>query len=535
MPFNGLRVLSLESRRAEEMATLIRKQGGEPFVAPSMREVQLEQHEEAFTFAERLLRSEFDCVILLTGVGTRMLWKMLLTRYPEGDLKSALQRVTVIVRGPKPSAAVRELGLVPDVQVPEPNTWRELLTVMRDRPENRLALQEYGKSNTDLIDGLLALGKEVTPVRIYGWDLPEDTGPLRQAAAKLIAGDFDVVLVTTATQVVNLMKIAEEEGIAKQVLESLRSSFIGSIGPTTSETLEDYGLKADFEPSHPKMGLLVNEAAQQAIMKRLSPVSSSPLNFHLDQYDGPLDLLLDLIRKQQIDIRDIPIATITSQYLAYLDKAREMDLDIGAEFVFMAATLIHIKSRLLLPVDPALQKEGETTDDPREELVQRLLEHQRFKDAAEMLQQKRIIEENVWSNPQMKHFVSEAGDAGDPGLAVGLFDLIKAFGEVLERVKTRPVYEVQDEEISIGDMVLHVRGLLNATKKDKPLFILRVMEQQRSRRAMICLFLAVLEMVKSQSVVILQADLFGEIALAKGERFEEAEAQSPAAIEEEYK
>src|ERR1700689_2091401 len=255
--------------------------------------------------------------------------------------------------------------------------------------------------------------------------------------------------------------------------------------------------------------------------KKLSTVSSSPLNFHLDQYDGPLDLLLDLIRKQQIDIRDIPIATITSQYLAYLDKAREMDLDIGAEFVFMAATLIHIKSRLLLPTDPALQKEGETTEDPREELVQRLLEHQRFKDAAEMLQQKRIIEENVWSNPQMKPFISEDDN---PGLAVSLFDLIKAFGEVIERVKTRPVYEVRDEEISIGEMVLHLRSLLLATgkapaKNDKPLFILRVMEQQRSRRAMICLFLAVLEMVKSQSVVILQPDLFGEIALAKGERF----------------
>ncbi|HEX4273885.1 MAG TPA: segregation/condensation protein A [Bryobacteraceae bacterium] len=263
-----------------------------------------------------------------------------------------------------------------------------------------------------------------------------------------------------------------------------------------------------------------------------SQETPSPLTFHLDHYDGPLDLLLDLIRKQQIDIRNIPIATITSQYLAYLDKAREMDLDIGAEFVFMAATLIHIKSRLLLPTDPALQKEGETTEDPREELVQRLLEHQRFKDAAEMLQQKRIIEENVWSNPQMKHFIA---DDDTPGVDVGLFDLIKAFGEVLERLKSRPVYEIKDEEISVGDMVLHVRSLLEASKKDNPVFILRVMEQQRSRRAMICLFLAVLEMVKSQSVEILQADLFGEIALAKGERFAEVEALPPAAIEEEYK
>ena len=124
---------------------------------------------------------------------------------------------------------------------------------------------------------------------------------------------------------------------------------------------------------------------------------SSPLNFHLEQYDGPLDLLLDLIRKQQIDIKDIPIATITSQYLEYMDKAREMDIDLGAEFVYMAATLIHIKSRMLLPRDPALVMEGDADDDPRQELVDRLLEHERFKNAAEMLQQKRMIEENVWS------------------------------------------------------------------------------------------------------------------------------------------
>ncbi len=261
MSFKGLRVLALESRRAEEMATLIRKQSGEPFVAPSMREVPLEQHDEAFAFATRLLRGEFDCIILLTGVGTRLLWKTLLTRYSEQELKAALSKITVVVRGPKPSAALREIGLVPSVQVPEPNTWRELLAIMRDRPENRIALQEYGKSNADLIAGLRALGKDVSPVHIYGWDLPEDTRPLREAAAKLIAGGFDVVLLTTSMQIVNLMRIAGEEGIEQQVREALQSAFVGSIGPTTTEALEDYGLKADFEPSHPKMGLLVNEAA----------------------------------------------------------------------------------------------------------------------------------------------------------------------------------------------------------------------------------------------------------------------------------
>jgi len=264
MAYDGLRVLSLESRRGPEMATLIRKQGGDAFVAPSMREIALDQHEEAFAFADRLLRGDFDCLILLTGVGTRLLWKTLLTRYSESDLKAAFHRLTLVVRGPKPSHAVRELGFVPDVQVPEPNTWRDVISTMRGSPETRLALQEYGESNASLIEGLRALGKEVTPVRIYGWDLPEDTAPLRQAAAKLIAGQFDVVLFTTSTQVVNLMKIAREEGIEQQVLESLKSSCVGSIGPTTSETLEDYGIKPDFEPSHPKMGLLVNESAAAA-------------------------------------------------------------------------------------------------------------------------------------------------------------------------------------------------------------------------------------------------------------------------------
>ena len=261
-------------------------------------------------------------------------------------------------------------------------------------------------------------------------------------------------------------------------------------------------------------------------------MSTSPLNVRLDHYEGPLDLLLDLIRRQQIDIRNIPIATITAQYLAWLEQAREMDLDIGAEFVFMAATLIHIKSRMLLPTDPALRKEGEGEEDPREELVQRLLEHQRFKDAAEMLQQKRMIEENVWSNPQMRQFIAEDDD---PGLAVTLFDLVTAFGEVLEKIRSRPVYEIADEEVSVSDMVSELRSLLGKTTKDKPLFILKVMEKQRSRRAMICLFLAVLEMVKMQAVQILQKDLFGEIALGKGEHFDDAFAVPPGKIEEEYK
>ena len=246
-----------------------------------------------------------------------------------------------------------------------------------------------------------------------------------------------------------------------------------------------------------------------------------------------MDLLLDLIRKQQIDIKDIPIATITSQYLEYMNKAREMDIDLGAEFVYMAATLIHIKSKMLLPRDPALEKEGEDADDPRQELVERLLEHERFKNAAEMLQQKRMIEENVWSNPQIKSFVSEDDD---PGLAITLFDLVKAFGELLERAKNRPVYEVESADVTVADMIRYVRDRFLEIQPEEPVFILRIFERQRTRRAMIALFLAVLEMVRMQAVVVTQKDLFGEIALQRHPNFDAvfASDQPIAAIEKDY-
>ncbi len=244
-------------------------------------------------------------------------------------------------------------------------------------------------------------------------------------------------------------------------------------------------------------------------------------------------MLLDLIRKQQIDIKDIPIATITSQYLEYIDKAREMDMDLGSDFVYMAATLIHIKSKMLLPRDPALEKDGDGLDDPRQELVDRLLEHERFKNAAEMLQQKRLIEENVWSNPQIKSFVSEDDD---PGLNVTLFDLVKAFGEILERAKNRPTYEVEGADVTVSDMIRYLKEQFTEAGPDQPVFILRVFERQRTRRAMIALFLAVLEMVRMQAVVVTQKDLFGEIALARHGNFEAAFAsdQPIAAIEKDY-
>ncbi len=259
---------------------------------------------------------------------------------------------------------------------------------------------------------------------------------------------------------------------------------------------------------------------------------SSPLNIHLEQYDGPLDLLLDLIRKQQINIYDIPIAQITAQYLEYMQKAMELDFELSSEFVYMAATLIHIKSKMLLPKDPELEKMY-PEEDPRTELVERLLEHERFKSAAEMLHQKRMIEEAVWTRSGMKEFL---GDDDQPDLAVTLFDLVKTFQGVLERAKVRPNYEVEKDEVSVPDMMNYLRKLFVDKPKSDVIPARELFERQRSRRAMICLFLAVLELVKLQALALQQTDAFGEIGLKKHRGFDEAfsNEQFLAAIQEGY-
>jgi segregation and condensation protein A len=260
---------------------------------------------------------------------------------------------------------------------------------------------------------------------------------------------------------------------------------------------------------------------------------SSPLNFHLEHYDGPLDLLLDLIRKQEINIYDIPIAQITAQYLEYMQKALEMDTELSAEFIYMAATLIQIKSKMLLPRDPALQ-EIAPEEDPRTELVNQLLEHERFKSAAEMLHQKRVVEEAVWSNPQIEQFRAE--DGGTPGLAVTLHDLVKTFQGVLARARNRPVYEITSEDVSVPDMIRYVRTIFDNESRHSVVSARELFERQRSRRAMICLFLALLELVKLQAVGLTQADAFGEIGLKRLKGFEAAFSMETnlAAIEEGY-
>jgi uroporphyrinogen-III synthase len=267
--FNGLAVLALESRRAPETAKLIASRGGRAIVAPALREVPLASNAKALEFVNGLIAGQFDMAIFLTGVGTRALAGIADAAGKRGAFLSALRKVAVVARGPKPMAVLRELNVPVSVAAPEPNTWRELLAALdaaaaqfpvRDR---RVGVQEYGVSNPELLAALTERGAQVTPVPVYQWALPEDVEPLRAAIAAIGRGEIDVVLFTTGVQVEHMFQVAAQMDAEASLRRSLAQMVIASIGPTTGEALQRYGLSADIEPSHPKLGILVDETAAQ--------------------------------------------------------------------------------------------------------------------------------------------------------------------------------------------------------------------------------------------------------------------------------
>lgn len=265
--FRKLRVAALESRRADDMTRLIERHGGVAYVSPSMREIPIRPNRPAVDFAYRVITGQIGVVILMTGVGFKFLLSAI-----EGDVDrqrflDALSDITTIARGPKPAAAMKEVGLTPTYRVDEPNTWRELLQLIdRQVPvaNQQVGLQEYGVTNPSLIAGLEARGATVETLRVYGWDFPEDLGPLEANLRAIVAGDRDVLLLTSAHQLVNLLRLAELRGLVAPLREALARTMIASIGPTTSQMLMESDLTVDLEPSHPKMGHLVVEAARSA-------------------------------------------------------------------------------------------------------------------------------------------------------------------------------------------------------------------------------------------------------------------------------
>jgi uroporphyrinogen-III synthase len=275
--FQGSAVLTLESRRGQEMIKLIESYGGRAVHAPAMREVPLSSNPEALNFADGLFAGRFDIVIFLTGVGARALLHVLEDAHPKERVLEHLRKVSIIARGPKPVVVLREWKVPIALTAPEPNTWHELLQAIdASQPDlrgKRIAVQEYGVSNPGLIEGLGQRGADVTSVPVYRWELPEDTGPLRAAVTEVIASRIDVALFTTGVQIDHFFQIAEQERKKDELKAGMERLVKASIGPMTSDTLRGHGLLVDLEASHPKMGFLVKEAAEQAqaLLQQIRP------------------------------------------------------------------------------------------------------------------------------------------------------------------------------------------------------------------------------------------------------------------------
>ena len=269
--FSGLRVLSLESRRAQEIGKLIESYGGRPLLAPAVREVPVEPNRGAVGFVDQITGGQLDMVIFMTGAGVRALACAVKSVYPREQIASALNKVTVVARGPKPVAALREMGVQVSLSVPEPNTWRELLFILDENQHAfplqgcRIGVQEYGIPNPELLAGLKERGARVVPVCVYEWALPEDTGPLRGAVTSILRGEVDVMLVTSSVQVRHLFQVAENMACEDALRGALAQVVTASIGPLSSDELRRYGIAVDIESAQPKMGCLVRDAAEKAV------------------------------------------------------------------------------------------------------------------------------------------------------------------------------------------------------------------------------------------------------------------------------
>ncbi len=279
--------------------------------------------------------------------------------------------------------------------------------------------------------------------------------------------------------------------------------------PDAPSTEPVYGLT----PSVPEQKHADKVAA--AVRARSEAEEQSPFSVIVGQvYEGPLDLLLDLIRKQDIDIYDIPIAKITAQFLAYVEQLRASDVDVAGEFIYTASLLIHIKSKMLLPRTPTGPEE--TGEDPRRELVERLLEHERFKNAAQMLQQKQMLEAASWTNPGMREFREDA--SAEPEIAADTVDLVRVFRDILDRARNRPILNVEEDSVTVGQMIQFLTRRL--ALEDKPVALHKLLSHTRSERALIAMFLALLELVRLQAILLRQDREFSEIFIKKQAGFE---------------
>jgi len=369
--FHGLRVAAFESRRYEEMARLIERFGGEPHVSPSMREVPLEDNAAAVDFAKAVMTGQIDAVIAMTGSGFRHLIAAVQRRVPLQQFLAALSDITTIARGPTPLAAMKEVGLAPSLVAPEPNTWRDILSIIDDRlpiANYHVGVLEYGEPNPSLVAGLEARGANVVGVKVYNLAMPEDTGPLQENAVALAEGRIDVVLFTSAVQLRNLLKVADQSGRFDDVCRALRTTVVASIGPTTSEALRGHRLPVDVQPEHPTMGDLVREAARrgQELLRRkrqvtaaLSGPASDVQDPNAPWYDSPF---MKACRREPCDTTPVWLMRQAGRYMAEYRAVREkitfLDLcknpDLCSEVMVTAVARLGVDAAIifsdLLPI-----------------------------------------------------------------------------------------------------------------------------------------------------------------------------------------
>jgi uroporphyrinogen decarboxylase len=389
--FCGLRVASFESRRATEMAALIERFGGVPSVSPSMREVPIEENREAIDFANRLLTGQIDLIIFMTGVGVRHFLAEVERHVDRQRLLATMSDITTITRGPKPVAVLKELGLQPTYKVGPPNTWREVLALVDAKcnvGQQTVGVQEYGQPNASLVAGLEARGAKVESVRVYRWDLPVDQGPLEDNIRAIAAGKIDVAMFTSAHQVVNMMRVANRLDLANQLRAGLARTLVASIGPTTSESLQEFEFRVDVEPEHSKMGQLVAAAAKKAgeLARRARVIATdgqSASDTSMSAVLPPVGLwdqgpFMKAARRQPVDRTPIWLMRQAGRYMpeyrAVRDKVSFLELckdpALCAEVMITAVNRLNVDAAIifadLLPIlEPmGLELEYSTGDGP---------------------------------------------------------------------------------------------------------------------------------------------------------------------------